>query len=359
MSAYAPGKLFIAGEYAVVTPGEPAVLIAVNRGITVHVEPQQGGGAVNDPLYREPLRWTRQPSGDLAWVHGGDDLVARTVAVCDRYARAKGLPPIDAELSIESELVDAEGHKFGLGSSAAVAVATVAAISVRFSLGLSRVQTYKLAYLATLERSSRASGGDIAASVFGGWVWYRSPDRAAVIALVQHEGLVAALESEWPLLELTRLPEPQTLHLGVGWTGVPASTGDLVAHRTHYAEAHATLCTTSRVAVHAMRDALDAGDDDGVLRAFTASQRALAHFDTATGGGIETERLARLRQIATRYGVPAKVSGAGGGDCGVALSKSYTALHRIREEWRAEGIVPLDLTIHHAGVQASAPDREV
>ena len=27
----APGKLFIAGEYAVVEPGEPSVLVAVDR----------------------------------------------------------------------------------------------------------------------------------------------------------------------------------------------------------------------------------------------------------------------------------------------------------------------------------------
>ena len=33
----APGKLFIAGEYAVVEPGQPAVLIAVDRCITVQL----------------------------------------------------------------------------------------------------------------------------------------------------------------------------------------------------------------------------------------------------------------------------------------------------------------------------------
>ena len=31
IQATAPGKLFIAGEYAVVTPGQPALIVAVNR----------------------------------------------------------------------------------------------------------------------------------------------------------------------------------------------------------------------------------------------------------------------------------------------------------------------------------------
>ena len=35
---YAPGKLFIAGEYAVVEPGYPAILVAVDRGIVVLLE---------------------------------------------------------------------------------------------------------------------------------------------------------------------------------------------------------------------------------------------------------------------------------------------------------------------------------
>ena len=34
----APGKLFIAGEYAVVEPGYPAILVAINQFIMVSLE---------------------------------------------------------------------------------------------------------------------------------------------------------------------------------------------------------------------------------------------------------------------------------------------------------------------------------
>src|SRR5699024_8772835 len=37
----APGKLYVAGEYAVVTPGQPAILIAVDRYVTVTVTDAQ------------------------------------------------------------------------------------------------------------------------------------------------------------------------------------------------------------------------------------------------------------------------------------------------------------------------------
>ncbi len=40
----AHGKLFVAGEYAVVEPGQPSVLIALDRAITAKV--REGHGAV-------------------------------------------------------------------------------------------------------------------------------------------------------------------------------------------------------------------------------------------------------------------------------------------------------------------------
>lgn len=43
----APGKLFVAGEYAVVDAGNPAILVAVDRYITVTVTGTPGG---LDPL---------------------------------------------------------------------------------------------------------------------------------------------------------------------------------------------------------------------------------------------------------------------------------------------------------------------
>ena len=42
----APGKLYVAGEYAVVEPGEPAVLIAVDRYLTVRLSESTGSGRI-------------------------------------------------------------------------------------------------------------------------------------------------------------------------------------------------------------------------------------------------------------------------------------------------------------------------
>ena len=49
-----PGKLFIAGEYAVVEPGHPAIIVAVDQFVTVTVEETTDEGSIhlhNTALY--------------------------------------------------------------------------------------------------------------------------------------------------------------------------------------------------------------------------------------------------------------------------------------------------------------------
>ena len=64
----APGKLYIAGEYAVVEPGFPAVLIAVDRYVTVRVRDAVDTGRITSDLNAgSQLEWYRRgPVGDEA-----------------------------------------------------------------------------------------------------------------------------------------------------------------------------------------------------------------------------------------------------------------------------------------------------
>src|SRR5699024_11798407 len=93
-----------------------------------------------------------------------------------------------------SELEDTGGRKFGLGSSAAVTVAMIAALDEFYTLGLTQLERFKLALLATIAVSPRASGGDLAASTFGGWIRYTSPDRSALAEHLRSHGVTRSEE---------------------------------------------------------------------------------------------------------------------------------------------------------------------
>src|SRR5699024_3234592 len=164
----APGKLFIAGEYAVVSPTEPAVLVAVDRCITVRLTESEDAGRIHSSEYgRAPLVWRREQGGEaIVLEHRPADYVLSAISTLEELRAARGVAPRYFDLDISSELDDADGRKFGLGSSAAVTVATVAALDEFYALGLSATERFKLALLATIAIAPNASGGDLAASTF-------------------------------------------------------------------------------------------------------------------------------------------------------------------------------------------------
>ncbi|MEV0253814.1 phosphomevalonate kinase [Streptomyces sp. NPDC050732] len=352
----APGKLFVAGEYAVVEPGNPAILIAVDRYVTVTVsDPGDPGVALSSDLtpYTAHCRWRdgridgAEPR-DAHLLRESFAHVAAAVETVGRLLAERGLPEPALDISVSSELHD-NGTKFGFGSSGAVVVATVAALAAHCGLHLTRDARYRLAMLATAGLEPRASGGDLAAGTWGGWIAYRAPDRAAVLDLAARAGVEEALRVPWPGHDVRRLPQPAALSLEVGWTGTPASTSSLVSgldRKTWRGSAsHRRFVETSNDFVHAAADALDRADHEGLLRQIRRARGELARIDEEAGLGIFTPRLTALCDAAEAVGGAAKPSGAGGGDCGIALLDADAALDiaQVRKRWATAGVRPLPI----------------
>ncbi|MFD4640237.1 phosphomevalonate kinase [Lentzea sp. NPDC058436] len=341
----APGKLFVAGEYAVLEPGSPAVLASVEREVVVSVSPADDDLVIVSDLSDRVTRLSRA-AGGFSTEAGPAPVVAAVNAV-DALLTEWGLALPRVELSIRSGL-HSDGTKFGLGSSGAVAVATIDALLAHCAVSLGTEERFRLALLAAAGIDPRASGGDLAASTWGGWILYRAPDRAAVLDLARRRGVRHALEAPWPGFEVRRLPPPRELVVSVGWTGRPASTSDRVASgsvRTwRGGDAHREFVRCSDACVTALADALERGDDALVLKEIRFARRLLAHVDERHGLGIFTGGLTALCDAAEEAGGAGKPSGAGGGDCGIALLEpGENALGRMRAHWLAAGVVPLPI----------------
>ncbi|USX52812.1 phosphomevalonate kinase [Lentzea sp. HUAS12] len=341
----APGKLFVAGEYAVLEPGSPAVLAAVDRQVTVAVTPADDDLVVVSDLTDQVVRLSRTAGGFPQDAEPRP--VVSAVEVVGALLAEWGLSLPGVALSIRSGLHSA-GTKFGLGSSGAVAVATIDALLAHCGVSLCTEERFRLALLAAARIDPRASGGDLAASTWGGWVLYRAPDRAAVLDLARRKGIRHALEAPWPGFEVRRLPPPRGLVVSVGWTGRPASTSDRVAGapvRTwRGGDAHREFVRCSDACVTALADALERGDDLTVLKEIRFARRLLAHVDARERLGVYTDGLTALSDAAEEAGGAGKPSGAGGGDCGIALlGPDDDATARMRDRWLAAGVVPLPI----------------
>ncbi|WP_280240592.1 phosphomevalonate kinase [Nocardia abscessus] len=360
ISYRAPGKLFIAGEYAVVEPGHRAILTAVDRYATATVVE---ASADEDTTLRTDLNG----AGKLSCRRGGDRLIPSTAdarvptafayvfaaaAVIDRLLVERGIRARADSLRLTRDLADSDGKKLGLGASAAVTAAAVAALGIFFRLGLSPMDRYRLAMVATLSVNPAASGGDVAASTWGGWIAYSSPDRQRISESIADKGVDAALRAPWPGLSVHRLPPPTRLAMKVGWTGEPASTPALVAglrhgHRRQLPD-HGAFLAKSEQCVRRLGTALESGDSFGIQGEIHYARSILMGLDEKAGVGIMTPRLHALCEAGEAVGAAAKPSGAGGGDCGIALidRTRSAAITELTARWVAAGIRPLSLRTH-------------
>jgi phosphomevalonate kinase len=356
ISASAPGKLYIAGEYAVVEPGHQAVLVAVDRFITVRVTVAEHAGRITSDLYAtRSLMWYRRIEDDVLEVEEQfDDYVVSAIRVVEQMVREGGGKLQFFDLDVSSELDDSSGRKLGLGSSSAVTVATVRAVAGFYGLFLDDTAVYKLALLASEAVQPIGSGGDIAASAFTGWVSYTSPDRTWLRRERERTntegGLGRLVRMDWPGLGIRRLPAPE-LSLCVGWTGAPASTPRLVAgvqagvHRADDA-AYTAFLRSSEDCLSALVSALETNDSSEIMHRIEENRRLLSDLSRTSGIAIETPQLRRLVEIAQKHGAAAKSSGAGGGDCGIALCPPGTNTTVMCAAWETAGIQPLDLSVH-------------
>ncbi|MFG2004904.1 phosphomevalonate kinase [Spirillospora sp. NPDC048911] len=365
----APGKLFVAGEYAVLEPGCPAVLVAVDRYATVTVTATSGPTTLSSDRAGE-LVLPRRPSGRSsggrlsrpaaephvepgieAAKNGPFSYVLSAVRVVERLVAERGMPTCCFHLSVSTDLAAPDGRKLGLGSSAAVTVATCDALARFHRLKLGREELYRLAMLATLAVAPDASGGDVAASAFGGWLLYCAPDRQSVASLADGGGITAALDAPWRELTLRPLPTPVDAHLEIGWTGEPAATTEQVRRLLgdqHRAAGHRTFFNVSADCVSALVYWLTHGDVTRMQEQIRCARYVLGVLDRQMSLGWMTPRLRALCAAADAIGAAAKPSGAGGGDCGIALLRrdQQHQVAELHDRWKREGIQPLDLRVH-------------
>ena len=287
VTASAPAKLMLYGEHAVVY-GAPCIVTAVDLRVRATVTPQVGERvSVSTEARAEPYVTT------ITALERGEAVpreVAFVLAALRGFWAATG-GAFGVEIVTSSDFTRA----YGLGSSSAVTVATLAALAEAAGRPLPPLDLFKLGYAAVLDvQGGLGSGFDIAAALYGGTLYYVTGGRVI------------------RPLDMPALP------LVIGYSGVKARTteyGRRVADlRARFpALVNGALDLISGV-VDAARDALLAGDYATAGRLMDFNQGLL------DGLGVSTPPLNRLIEAARAAGAyGAKLSGAGGGDCMFAL----------------------------------------
>ena len=319
ITASAPGKLVLSGEYAVLD-GAPAICVAVDRRAVVTIDTHDGDShLVKAPGFTAATGRFRVESGELAWLDGGRDFrLFEAVWNASRPAPATRRLAISLDTAVFRD--PGSGRKIGLGSSAALTVALATALHA-----LGGENAGNVAHAAhRLFQGGSGSGVDIACSMAGGIVEYRMAGPQST-------------PTEWPA----------GLHFSVFWSGVSADTGGRLAQfadqpgsssRRDLGEASTSVAA-----------AFERGRATDVIAGLGAYTEALLHFDAAHGLGIFDAGHKALAERAAEAGMVYKPCGAGGGDIGIALATSRASLASFEETAARSGFMRLALSIDPRG----------
>ena len=350
-----PGKLFVAGEYAITERNQDSIVVAVDRYLSVDVQSAHSNRLDLLDLQLTDLRW-KVKDGEVVFSKK-DERLNFTKQVIETFMSYVG-EHAPVHIVVTSDLDDHSGKKYGLGSSAAFSVALLTALlkfSDRSELIDDQLTIYKLASVAHFKAQGNGSCADIAASTYGGWLNYRSFDRQWLIdQLEQDQSVERIVDSDWPGLKIVPLNHPDELEFLVGWTQETAKTGPMVAKvhqlKSEQPEIYQSFLDTSQQAVEKMIRGFETADVEQIFAGMRENRTALKEIGVAAQVSIETPRLTNLIESVSSFGA-AKTSGAGGGDCGVAFVQEKSAIEQVYQLWREAGIEPLEIDVSTVGVK--------
>jgi phosphomevalonate kinase len=186
-------------------------------------------------------------------------------------------------------------------------------------------------------QGGKGSGLDVAASYTGGAITFR---------------LTGSL---LPQIGSVRLPN--SVGFAGIFTGRSASTPELVsryrAWRRDRPQEAAALVRRLTAQAEAGCAALAGDDAAGWLEAFTAYGQGLDDLGAAIGADIVTAEHREIGVEARRHGVAYKVSGAGGGDLGVACAADVEALLAFRNSVADRGFLVINVSLADDGLQVA------
>ncbi|KPJ70292.1 hypothetical protein AMJ51_02340 [Microgenomates bacterium DG_75] len=281
-----PGKLMLFGEHAVVYH-YPCIVTAVDQRMQIIVK----------PIEKKKFILHAPEVGLEDYSKGLRDLTRGRTAKGARFIET-GIKNFFQKFKLRQGLrVKTKAGfsaEFGFGSSAAVTVGIIVGLARLFKIKLLKKQVFELAYKTILDVQGVGSGFDLAAAIWGGTIYF-----------------VTGGQKISPM-------RIKSLPLVVGYTGIKADTPTVVKKvavlKQNNQKLVGSLLAQISLLTNQARKSLLQGDFRKTGELMNLNQGMLDAL------GVNTKELASLIFAAREAGAwGAKLSGAGGGDCMIAL----------------------------------------
>jgi phosphomevalonate kinase len=361
----APGKLFLSGEWAVLELGNPGIVAAVNKRVFVEIEKSMEIEISVDDFSIKGIKAsfdgklafknaTKEQEDRLVFMKGA---IETTLKYLGKWQPFK----IHSWGELSSAIVDGQQKKIGFGSSAASVVSTVGAILALHGYDLQKRETkdivYKLSTIAHYFAQGKVgSAFDVAASTYGGIFVYKRFDPKWLVGQLEAGKTVKQVtDSQWPGFVAENMAIPKDFRLLVAWTKESTSTVSFVKQMDVFKNSnpgeHKRLYDSIGALVADSIPAWKKQDRKKILQNLNKNELLLRELGQKSGVPIETDDLRKLSQIAEKAGAAGKLSGSGGGDCGIAVCFDQKTAERIIQEWEKAGLYPIDATVDYEGAK--------
>ena len=314
------GKLYWAGEYAILESGQLALIKAIPIYMKAEITFSDSYRIYSD-MFDYAVDLTPNPDYSL---------IQETIALVQDFLADRGQTLRPFSLEIRGKM-EREGKKFGLGSSGSVVVLVIKALLALYNLSFDQDLLFKLASAVLLKRGDNGSMGDIACIVAEDLVFYQSFDRQQVAAWLQEENLVTVLERDWGF-SISQVKPTLECDFLVGWTKEVAVSSDMVKQINQ--NINQNFLSSSKEMVTCLVEALEHGKSEKIIEQVERASKLLEGLSA----DIYTPSLRQLKESSQDLQAVAKSSGAGGGDCGIALSFDEQSTETLKNRWADLGI---------------------
>ena len=288
MITSAPAKVILFGEHAVVY-GEPAIAVAINLRTTVMIEKAREYSVNGEPIDDRYHRYIKKAI-ELLWK--GEPLKIMT---------ASAVPSAS-----------------GMGSSASITVATVSAILAMMNIEEEKevaLRSFEVEY----ETQGRASPIDTSTVTHG---------KGILVANRRMDNFLWEVERNSTRWYIHHLEIPR-LRLVVGFSGIKGHTPEMVEKvRRFYtwnSFARDVIKEIGKITLQAV-EPLENEDYEMIGELMNRNNKLLTIL------GVSHPKLKEMIDAALRHSYGAKITGAGGGGCMIALTDEQDEVARAIEE---------------------------
>ena len=315
------GKLYIAGEYSVLTPNQSAIIKNIDIFMQAEIKFSEKYSIYSD-MY------------DYSVTLEEDDenysLIRETVKTVNKYLQLKKVDVKPFDMKITGKM-ERNGKKYGIGSSGSVTVLTVKAMSKLYNYEISSEEIFKLSSYVLLKKGDNGSMGDIACISYENLVIYTSFDRNLIKEKMKNSSLSEIMNLEWGY-KIEKIHCPEKLEFLVGWTGIPSISGKMIVEVKN--SINKEFLEKSEEIVRNLKNGIEQGNKKIISENVEENSKLLKMLHEK----IYSRKLLELVESAEGLDICAKSSGAGGGDCGIAISFNRNDTEKLLERWESRGI---------------------